>query len=90
MLLTVLEDKATLGSDLSAIYGVLAGRVMCALERMRYSFFVFTWITTLPGKRKALNPGFGQSPMSRRLCYCQVMSFTPVFFLMDSLQSIFM
>ena len=83
MLLAVTEDRATQECDLSAVYGV--SEKSDAMDVVALLFC--THITTLPGNPNALNSGFGQSPMSRRLLTHQI-SDTPFRLRIDSLQSI--
>ena len=85
MLLAVTEDRATLRSDPSAVYGV-SGK-SDAMDVVALLFCILYTITTLPGNPNALNSGFGQSSMSRRLLTHQI-SDTPFRLRMDSLQSI--
>ena len=59
MLLTVMEDRATLRSDLSADYGDFKAES----DAVRCRSFLFAPLSA--ENHKALNLGFGQSPMSR-------------------------
>ena len=66
LLFLVLEDRATVGTDPSA-------NIRFTKEsdaRVRYSFYYVHGKTPLSfGKLNAINPGSGQSPVSRRLLY---------------------
>ncbi len=79
------EDRATLESDPSALSGFMS-RVMPQVSLFFVSRFVDVKVITLLRKFKALNSGFGQSPMRRRRHYSYLFC-NPVSFLIDSLNS---
>lgn len=68
MLLAVVEDSATLRSDTSAVYGFSGKSDTMRMCAGLLFFFAFKHKQSLfPENLNALNLGFGQSPMSRRL-----------------------
>ena len=80
-----IQDRATLESDPSALSGFMS-RVMPQVSLFFVSRFVDVKVITLLRKFKALNSGFGQSPMRRRRHYSYLFC-NPVSFLIDSLNS---
>ena len=63
MLLNAVEDRATLRSDLSADRGDFKAESDAA----SVALFFYAKTSLSAENHKALNLGFGQSPMSRRL-----------------------